>query len=471
VDFGGGACRAAAVEGTECQTVCSVPVPLLFVRGSPGRTLPWRRESAKRHTGMEQVVDADGRICKTDDLLKSVFAEVRKQCERKLKAVVRGAAISVPSCFTDRQRQATIRCAEAAGFTKVAVVDDSQAAVLDYTVRTKRRGRWLLYGMGQTAFFTTLLENAEARRHNGTLQLGGDDLDAALAEDLARRGITLPAGTGTSAKLFADSVRQIKEEVVRTGSVRLPQVAGAPSITMQFLEKACSSRIADTVRMAEQTLEDGGVTMADVDALLLLGGSTRLPFVRQRLMDALSPKEVEELPADSVARGAALLAAARLESCFERKPESDVPPLPERLIEAWRQIHYAQERHDLAEAIRHYESFIAAARNDVGRLYLSHADELAAESKRDSDVEALLKKSLENAPQDRAVRQRLARFYRSRAQANIEASRRPGMSIKDLKSFLKACEDDIALSNKYDPNNPQTASVAKSLKDHRRRLR
>jgi tetratricopeptide (TPR) repeat protein len=465
LDFGGGVCRVMAVEGSQYQPLLTAPTPqLISHRSSGGDSCPWRRESIKRYTGMEKVVDVRGRESRTDDVLTAFLRQVKHDAETELKAIIRGLVVSIPPCFTDRQRAATKHWAEAAGFGAVALVDDSKAAALDYAVRTKQRGKWLLYGLGRSVFFATILEGTEPKQHNGDVHLGGDDFDCLIADRLARAGADwrafepLMKAAEKCKRLLSE-----REEVAREDF--WPDAPGGLRFSLRRadFERLIEPTVSRTLEMAEQTVREEGLAMAEMDRILLLGGSTKIPLIRRRL-EGLCPNGIVDLPEDAVARGAALYATTMVGTCFEREARvADHPGgMPPKMVEAWRKVQEAYERDALEEVIALYREFIDVAREDLSGMYQRRARQLAAPGQEEAAI-SLLKKGLECCPGNTAIRKQLSEHYIRSARGSLEAARN-ARTKGDLKLCFRDCEGNIEESLRYDPGNAEATRLRERLK-------
>jgi tetratricopeptide (TPR) repeat protein len=466
-----------AVEGSEYRRLAVVPTdPLYSTHSSAADGCPWRRESIKRYTGMEKAVDWHGREHRTDDVLTRVLRELKQQGEAALKAPIRGVAVSVPPCFTDRQKAASKRCAEAAGFATVALVDDSQAAALDYAVKTKQRGKWLLYGLGRSVFFATLLDSTQARHHNGDSHLGGDDLDALIVDQLVREGLADQTRAplqdmrlchqvfeaAEKCKLLLSTQDEVRAAVSWPAGDRAPQF----SIRRVDFERWIGPRIEETVRMAELTAREDGLRLEEMDRILLLGGSTKIPLIRRRL-EKLCPNGVVELADDAVVRGAALYSTTLVGACFERgvAVRSEPAGMPPRMVEAWRKVDLAHEQGAPDEAIKLYEQFLGLAREGLSGLYQRRAAQLADAGQEDQAKE-MLEKGLEYWPANPAIRERLAEYYLRYAALRLADACRT-RKWKEYKEQAKFCEQYIDKSLEYLPRNPRAAELRERLRIER----
>lgn len=480
IDFGGGECRVMAVEGGEYRHLHTAAVhSLLMRRASPGDGYPLRRESIKRHTGMETAVDFQGQAVRTDDVLATLLKEVKNASEAKLGAAITGVAVSVPPCFTDRQKMATKLCAEAAGFRCVALVDDSQAAALDYAVRTRQRGRWLLYGFGRTVFFATVLDGPQAKHHNGTVQLGGDDLSGLVVDELVRRGlprqIDAAAEDWRLAPWLFDVAARCKRALSESEQFadEAPLLGSGRRIRVEFartdFERLIAGRVQETLRMAQQTVDEEGIQPADINCVLLLGGSTQIPIVRRRIREFF-PCELVDLPEDSVARGAALSASTLVGACFERnKVAVPVAGMPPKLVETWLRVQRAYEDDAMEDVIRFYNQFLDAAREDLSGMYQRRAAELDEAGKHEEAIR-LLQKGLECFRENKAIASRLSDYY---VQSAADFLRAASLAKKqrERRDCFDFCERDIKRSLSHMAGNPRAIALLEQLRIVKRMAR
>jgi hypothetical protein len=324
IDFGAHTCRVVAVEGRREVLCGSFAVPEAARDLCPEER---RWQPVKRYLGDAHLPSGRGGSGpRVNAAVTAVLQELRRQIEDQLRASVLGAAISLPPFSADRQLAAAQHCLEAAGFEKAMVVDDARAAVLAYCNTHSQRGRWLVYGLGASAFFVSFVDSTSGmavRAHGGDNLLGGDDFDALIADHVARSGYQPAfagmaiAGQAQQARVLLLQAEKWKRALSSVESVPLDE-RGAGRLSRSEVESLIGERVESTLRIAHQTLAKAGLVPGDIDLVLLVGGSTHIPVIQERLRrDFGAPlAHVEE---HMVARGAAIL-ATRLETCFTEGP-------------------------------------------------------------------------------------------------------------------------------------------------------
>lgn len=254
-----------------------------------------------------------------------ILKRLRDDAERALQCTVTKAVVTVPAYFNDAQRKATIDAGEIAGLSVDKVINEPTAAALAYgfaSEQVARAHRVMVYDLGGGTFDVTVMEvdgsQLIVRATGGDKNLGGFDWDNALMlllnEELTRRG----AGGDLDEADFAQELREKAELAKRTLSSReaanvVLRVNGRPvsiQVSRDRFEDVSSPLLSRTIRIAESVLDEGGLRWADIDKVLLVGGSTRMPGVASAIESAFGRAPSAELhPDEVVAQGAALQGA------------------------------------------------------------------------------------------------------------------------------------------------------------------
>lgn len=234
-----------------------------------------------------------------------ILRHLKKVAENQLEKSVNKAVITVPAYFDDAARQATKDAAKLAGLEVLRLVNEPTAAALAYGLDEQPEGIYAIYDFGGGTFDISIL-----RLEKGVFQviatagdttLGGDDIDLALS----------PANAGVSSGVLRSLMRDVKERLSTEASVTI-EINGQNYIfTQDDLEKTAEPFISRTLAVCDQALEDAGLTKEEIDGVVLVGGSTHMPLVRQSVKDYFGKTLYANVDPDKVvAIGAALQAKA-----------------------------------------------------------------------------------------------------------------------------------------------------------------
>jgi molecular chaperone DnaK len=268
-----------------------------------------------------------------EEVSAEILKELKRIAEHRLGHEVRKAVITVPAYFHDAQRAATKRAGELAGLEVVRILNEPTAAALAYGLeRLGERARVAVYDLGGGTFDLSLLEMRdgvfEVLATRGDTRLGGDDLDAALAAWCARR-----AGLDEVGARMLDEARRVKcvlseqEQAV----FRLPfaeRGAGLEVVVSRTdFESLAAPFIERTIRCCRQALHDAERVPEDLDAVVLVGGSTRIPAVRRAVAEFFGREpDLSQHPDEAIALGAAIQAGV-MSGAVRQMVLLDVTPL------------------------------------------------------------------------------------------------------------------------------------------------
>ncbi len=262
------------------------------------------------------------RHLRPEEVSAEILRRLKAVAEAALEQPVTRAVITVPAYFNDAQRQATVRAGELAGLTVERIVNEPTAAALAYGLgHTGASSRVAVYDFGGGTFDLSLLQIQDGVftviATNGDTRLGGDDLDQALAGWLLRQsGLTAAPGLTAQVRLLEAS-RTAKEALSSEDStvVRLPFLEEGRSlectVTRADFETLARPIVERTRRHCLRALSDAGIQdpATELDAVVLVGGSTRIPLVRRVVAEIFGQEpDTSQPPEEAVALGAAVQA-------------------------------------------------------------------------------------------------------------------------------------------------------------------
>ncbi|GIG88927.1 molecular chaperone DnaK [Plantactinospora endophytica] len=298
---------------------------------NPDRTI----RSVKREMGTNWSVDIDGKKYTSQEISARTLMKLKRDAEAYLGERITDAVITVPAYFSDAQRTATKEAGEIAGFNVLRIVNEPTAAALAYGLdKGSKEQTVLVFDLGGGTFDVSLLELAEGvievKSTSGDNHLGGDDWDERIIDHLVKtfrgqHGVDLSQDKMAMQRLReAAEKAKIELSAATTTSINLPYITagpaggdGAPSAPLHLdvtLSRAEFQRMTQDLLDRckgpfDQAIKDAGVKVSDVDHVILVGGSTRMPAVSE-LVKQLTGREPNKgvNPDEVVAVGAALQA-------------------------------------------------------------------------------------------------------------------------------------------------------------------
>jgi molecular chaperone DnaK len=281
-----------------------------------------------RQKGRPLRIEVRGREFAPEEISALVLAKLKRDAERALERSVSRAVITVPAYFNDAQRNATKAAGEAAGFTVERIINEPTAAALAYGLdKLKEKSRIAVYDLGGGTFDISILELHEGvfrvLATSGNTRLGGDDLDAAL---IAACSLPLPDWQKRELVIAAKHQLSTEEEV----RIDVPFV-GAENLTYELtraqLEELARPIVERTRTHCRRALADAKLKPADLDEVILAGGVTRMPLVRQFVAELFGrTPNISQNPDEVVALGATIQAGI-LSGAVREVVLLDVTPL------------------------------------------------------------------------------------------------------------------------------------------------
>ena len=288
--------------------------------------------SIKRRMGSGERVSMGHEEYTPQEISALILKALRARAARALGHDVRRAVITVPAYFTDAQRQATREAGEIAGLEVVRIVNEPTAAALSYESGGEGSRRILVYDLGGGTFDVSVvaIEDGvvEVLASTGDNRLGGDDFDAVIAERLATHIETeLGIEGARENRLLQARLRRAAEEAkielstrpwVRVEEDHVASVDGEPKhlsceLSRADFERDIDELLARTMRSVTTALDDAGVRPGQLDRILLVGGSTRIPGIARLLSERLGQEPHAEVDPDlCVALGAAVQAGIEM---------------------------------------------------------------------------------------------------------------------------------------------------------------
>nr|WP_314651456.1 molecular chaperone DnaK [uncultured Porphyromonas sp.] len=271
-------------------------------------------------------VDIDGRLYTPQEISAIILQKMKKTAEDYLGAEVTNAVITVPAYFNDAQRQATKEAGEIAGLKVDRIVNEPTAAALAYGLdKANKDMKIAVFDLGGGTFDISILELGdgvfEVRSTNGDTHLGGDDFDHVIIDWLADE---FKADEGVDLRQDPMAMQRLKEAAEKakielssstSTEINLPYimpVGGIPKHLVRTLTRAKFEQLSDRLIQAcvapcESALRDAGLSKSDIDEVILVGGSTRIPAIQQiveKIFGKAPSKGVN--PDEVVAVGAAI---------------------------------------------------------------------------------------------------------------------------------------------------------------------
>ncbi len=255
-----------------------------------------------------------------------ILQKLKETAEEYLEKPPKKAVITVPAYFNDAQRQATKDAGEIAGLEVVRIINEPTAAALAYGIDKKEKESTLVvYDLGGGTFDVTCLHMGEGvfevKSTHGDTQLGGDDFDDAIIDFILEKfkkqeDIDLRQDP-TALQRIKEEAEKAKKELSNTSSteINIPFITATSkgplhlhfTLTQSELERLCKELIDRTIHLCQEALHKAHLEKSDIDKILLVGGSTRMPAVQKRVAEFFGKEPSKSInPDEAVAMGAAI---------------------------------------------------------------------------------------------------------------------------------------------------------------------
>ena len=282
--------------------------------------------SIKRKMGTSEKVDIDGKKYTPEEISAKILMKLKKDAESYLGETVTKAVITVPAYFNDAERQATKNAGKIAGLEVERIVNEPTAAALAYGLDKQDKLQTILvYDLGGGTFDVSILELGdgvfEVKSTSGNNRLGGDDFDKCLMDYMVdefkkENGIDLSKDKMAMQRI-KDAAEKAKKDLssMTTTNINLPfltQNADGPvhmdmTITRAKFESLCKDLFDSTLDAVRKALKDAKLTKNDIDQVVLVGGSSRIPYIQNLIKNEIGKEPNKSVnPDEVVAMGAAI---------------------------------------------------------------------------------------------------------------------------------------------------------------------
>ncbi len=290
---------------------------------NPDRTI----SSIKRHMGTNYRVEIDDKKYSPEEISAMILQKLKADAEKYLGETVSQAVITVPAYFSDSQRQATKDAGKIAGLEVLRIINEPTAAALAYGIDKSEDHTVMVYDLGGGTFDVSILDVGdgvfEVKATNGDTHLGGDDFDQRIIDWMVdefkkAEGIDLSADRMAMQRL-REAAEKAKIELsgVMSTNINLPFItAGADGpkhldmdLTRAKFEEMTADLVERTMGPTRQAMSDAGMSASDINKVILVGGSTRIPAVQEAIKKFMGKEPHRGVnPDECVAVGAAIQA-------------------------------------------------------------------------------------------------------------------------------------------------------------------
>ena len=282
--------------------------------------------SIKRKMGTSEKVEANGKKYTPEEISAKILSKLKKDAESYLGEKVTKAVITVPAYFNDAERQATKNAGKIAGLEVERIINEPTAAALAYGLDKQDKLQTILvYDLGGGTFDVSILELGdgvfEVKATSGNNRLGGDDFDARVSDYLvsefkSEHGIDLSKDKMAMQRI-KDAPEKAKKDLsgMTTAQISLPFIAQSDegplhlemSLSKAKFEDLCRDLFDSTLEPVRKAMKDAKLSNKDIDKVILVGGSTRIPYIQELVKKELGQEPNKGVnPDEVVAMGAAI---------------------------------------------------------------------------------------------------------------------------------------------------------------------
>ena len=281
----------------------------------------------KRHMGEKTYTftTKNGETFRPEEVSALILSKLKADAEASLGEPISGAVITVPAYFADPQRQATKDAARAAGLAVLDIINEPTAAAIAFGISKNVTSlqRVMIYDFGGGTFDVSILEisdgNIRVIATNGAHQLGGYDIDMKIVEHVKKQAVTKGLNIESDVKAMQDLMLQAenaKKELSSADTTTISLYIKGEDLTVDIdretFEDMIDGILDTTTAVMQRTLDEAKLTYDDIDKILLVGGSTRIPIIRSLIEEETKIKPSSEIhPDEAVAIGAAYHAVDR----------------------------------------------------------------------------------------------------------------------------------------------------------------
>ncbi len=288
---------------------------------NPDRTIV----SIKRHMGSDYTVKIDNKSYTPQEISAMILQKLKADAEAYLGEKVTKAVITVPAYFSDSQRQATKDAGKIAGLEVLRIINEPTAAALAYGIQKEGNQKIMVYDLGGGTFDVSVLELGdgvfEVLSTNGNTRLGGDDFDERLinymAEEFKKQNSIDLRSDKMALQRLKEAAEKAKIELssIASANVNLPFITATAegprhldmTITRAKFDELTHDLVDKTVQPVKQAMEDAGLKNSEIDKIILVGGSTRIPAVQDTVKRLTGKEGYKGInPDECVALGAAI---------------------------------------------------------------------------------------------------------------------------------------------------------------------